>query len=320
MLTYILFAAGFVLLIKGADWLVDGASAVARKMNISEMTIGLTIVSIGTSAPELIVNVIASINGNADIAIGNVFGSNIANVLLILGVTAIVYPMSIRRNTIRTDIPFLLVATLLVGFLANAHIFTYSESLFISRFDGILLIVFFLIFLSYVFKMSGNSHEKADANLNISMPKASLFILAGIICLFLGGKWVVEGAVVLAKLLGLSESFIGLTIVAVGTSLPELVTSVIAARKKNADIAVGNVLGSNVFNLLWILGLSALIEPLAFSWESNFDILVMLGSSVLILLIITLNKRFQISRKAGIIFTMLYAAYIVYLLLRDSNL
>jgi len=318
MIVYILFIIGFILLIKGAEWLVDGSASIARTYKISEMTIGLTIVSIGTSAPELIVNVIASFKGNSDIAIGNIFGSNIANIFLILGVTALIYPVPIRKNTIRTDIPFVLIATLLVGFLANAHITKMADGLFISRLDGVILLVFFLIFLSYVFKMSKENPPDFEVGVKKSTGISVLLVIAGVTCLFFGGKWVVDGAVKIAQLLKLSESFIGLTIVAIGTSLPELVTSVIAARKHNVDIAVGNVIGSNVFNLLWVIGVSAVINPLAFDWSNNFDILVMLFSATLILLVITFNKKFSISKISGGLFVVLYAIYIVYLLLRDK--
>jgi len=319
-MVYLLFIVGFILLVKGAEWLVDGSASVARKYKISDMTIGLTIVSIGTSAPELIVNIIASIKGNSDIAIGNIFGSNIANVLLILGLTAVIYPIPIRKNTIRTDIPFVLVATLLVGFLANAHIFVQKPSLIISRGDGFILLLFFCVFLSYVFQMSKNNPPKFDPIVEKPIKISMLLILVGVASLFFGGKWVVEGAIQIARLFNLSEKFIGLTIVAVGTSLPELVTSVIAARKHNADIAVGNVVGSNVFNLLWVIGISALIHPLEFDWSNNFDILVMLFSSTLIVFVIYFNKKkYHISRWIGGVFVLLYVFYILFLLLRDNG-
>ncbi len=317
-MVYILFIVGFILLVKGAEWLVDGSASLARRYKISEMTIGLTIVSIGTSAPELIVNIIASINGNSDIAIGNIFGSNIANVLLILGITAVIYPIPIRKNTIRTDIPFVLVATLLVGFLANAHIFKATQSLFISRSDGIILLVFFGVFMSYVFQMSKNNPPKFDPINEKTVGISILLIIIGVSCLFFGGKWVVEGAVQIARLLNLSESFIGLTIVAIGTSLPELVTSIIAARKHNVDIAVGNVIGSNVFNLLWVIGISALIRPLEFDWSNNFDILIMLFSSTIIVFVIYFDKKkYHISRWVGGAFVFMYLIYIVSLIMRD---
>jgi len=321
-LVYILFVIGFILLIKGADWLIKGSASLAKRFRVSDMVIGLTVVSIGTSAPELIVNVIASINGNSGIAIGNIFGSNISNVLLILGLTAIVYPIPIRKNTIRTDIPFVLVATLLVGFLANAQIIFWEGAnikteLYFSFWDGLILLLFFGIFLIYAFQINKRTEEIPELSPEAKSPAFSSFlVLIGIACLFFGGKWVVEGAVNIAAVIGLSEGFVGLTIVAVGTSLPELVTSVIAARQKNVDIAVGNIVGSNIFNLLWVIGISAMINPLKFTVLNNVDILVMLFTSILILLVVTLNKRFHITRLSGFIFVGFYLAYIVYLFYR----
>lgn len=322
---YLLFVIGFILLIKGADWLVVGSASVAKHYRISDMFIGLTIVSVGTSAPELIVNVIASLANKSEIAIGNIFGSNISNVLLILGLTAIIYPIPIRRNTIRTDILFVLVATLMVGFLANAKIFVFSvpdnidEELYLTNYDGIMLLLFFILFLSYAFKMNTRSNKCNTGEEVIEMKplnRSYIMIILGVISLFFGGKWVVEGAVELSALIGLSEGFVGLTIIAVGTSLPELVTSIIAASKKNVDIAVGNIIGSNIFNLLWVLGVSALINPLKFYSTHNFDILVMLFSSALIVIVISFNKRISIGRWSGILFVGFYLIYLVYLFYR----
>lgn len=322
---YVLFVIGFVLLIKGAEWLVVGSASVAKHYRISDMFIGLTIVSIGTSAPELVVNVIASIANKSEIAIGNIFGSNISNILLILGLTAIIYPIPIRRNTIRTDIPFVLVATLMVGFLANAKIFVFSapekfkDELYLTNYDGIMLLLFFILFLSYALKMNTRSNKCSTAEEVVDMKpinKSVFFIILGVICLFFGGKWVVAGAVEISAKVGLSEGFVGLTIVAIGTSLPELVTSLIAASKKNVDIAVGNIIGSNIFNLLWVLGVSALINPLKFYSAHNFDILVMLFSSALIVIVISFNKRISIGRWSGILFVGFYLIYLAYLFYR----
>src|SRR5690606_11684784 len=266
MLIYILFAIGFVMLAKGADVLVSGASAIARRFNISEMVVGLTIVSMGTSMPELIVNVLASLKGQPDLAIGNIFGSNVANVLLIIGITAIICPLPLRRSTILSEIPFSLIATLLVGFLANVAIFQNKPTMMITRTEGLVLLFFFLLFMAYIFNIAKtNKDPEIQDSPSMSMPKAVIFVLIGIFALFLGGKWVVDGAVNIAQYFGLSESFIGLTIVAIGTSLRELVTSVLAAYRKNIDIAVGNVIGSNIFNLLWILGITAVVNPIPFN-------------------------------------------------------
>lgn len=318
MLTYILFIIGFALLIKGADFLIKGSSFIAHRYNVSDIVIGLTIVSLGTSLPELIINLFASFQGNAPIAIGNIFGSNVANILLILGLSAIFNPLPLKRNTIYSEIPFALIATLLVGFLANAAFSETKTNLIIDRPDGIILLFFFLLFLIYIYKVARNDsvQPKVDKGENIKMGKAYLFIGIGIIMLFLGGEWVVKGASKIALQFGLSQEFIGLTIVAIGTSLPELVTSVVAAKKKSVDIAVGNVIGSNIFNLLWVLGLSATINPLPFHVINNIDILVMLFSITLILFALAFDGKGRINRFSGFFFVLLYGGYIYYLLIR----
>lgn len=318
MLTYLLFALGFVLLIKGADWLVNGATAIAKKYQISDIVIGLTIVSMGTSMPELIVNILASLSGNAELAVGNVFGSNIANILLILGVAALIYPLPLQRSTVMSEIPFSLMAALLVGFLANAALFDKYQGLIISRTDGGILLFFFALFMFYIFKVAreGGEHEVKETYQEQPMLRAVGLVLLGVFCLFLGGKWTVDGATFIASQLGMSESFIGLTVVAVGTSLPELVTSAVAASRRNTDIAVGNAVGSNIFNLLWILGVSALIHPLPFSVLSNFDILMIIFASTLLILSVSLEKNRAVGRISGVVFLLCYVAYIVFLLQR----
>lgn len=318
MLLYILLIIGFFFLVKGADLLVRGASSIAKYYNISEMVVGLTVVSFGTSMPELIVNIVASFRGNAGIAIGNIFGSNIANVLLILAITAIICPLPLKRNTILSEIPFTLIAALLIGFLANVSLFSQGTDLMITRIEGCIILFFFGLYMMYIFNLS-REQPAAFLQENLkpeSRGKALLNVGIGICGLFLGGKWVVDGAVEISSRIGLSQDFIGLTVVAVGTSLPELVTSVVAARKKNIDIAVGNVIGSNIFNLLWILGLSSLIKPLPFNVIGNFDILVMILSSTLIIMVITFGKKNNISRISGVCFVFFYAAYIAYLFIR----
>ena len=317
MLTYILFVLGFILLIKGADWLVGGASSIAKKYRVSDIVIGLTIVSFGTSMPELIVNILASLNGNAEIAVGNVFGSNIANILLILGVAALIYPLPLKRGTVMSEIPFSLMAALLVGFLANASLFDNPQGLIVSRIDGAILLFFFLLFMLYVFKVAREGGEEAvESYEEKPMKKAVGLILLGVVALFLGGKWTVDGAVLVAGQLGMSESFIGLTVVAIGTSLPELVTSAVAAKRRNTDIAVGNAVGSNIFNILWILGISALVHPLPFNVLSNFDILMIIFASTLLILSVSLEKKKAVGRISGVVFLLCYIAYIVFLLQR----
>ncbi len=318
MLTYILFALGFVLLIKGADWLVSGATAVAKKYQISDMVIGLTIVSMGTSMPELVVNILASLNGSAELAVGNVFGSNVANILLILGVAALIYPLPLQRSTVMSEIPFSLMAALLVGFLANAALFDKYQGLIISRADGGVLLFFFALFMLYIFKVAreDSEHEVKETYQEQPMLRAVGLVLLGMFSLFLGGKWTVDGATAIATQLGMSESFIGLTVVAIGTSLPELVTSAVAASRRNTDIAVGNAVGSNIFNLLWILGISAVIHPLPFNVLSNFDILMIIFASTLLILSVSLEKKRQVGRFSGVVFLLCYVAYVAFLLQR----
>lgn len=335
MLTYILFGIGFVLLIKGADFLVDGASSIAKKNNIPELVIGLTIISFGTSLPELIVNLLASNEGKADIAIGNIFGSNIANILLILGTTALFTRIPIKKSIYFTEIPISLIATLLVGFLANANLFEESKQMGLSREDGAILLTFFFLFMSYIYVISkykntdedkvdeedgivaSNDEDDEDENIEIMENwKAYLCIVGGGVGLFFGGKWVVEGAIEIAKFFEMSEKFIGLTVIAIGTSLPELVTSVVAARKGKADLAVGNVIGSNIFNLLWILGISAVIKPLNFDLVNNSDILMIIFGSTLLFFAVIVGKKPSINRLQGILLISIYFGYLIYLVQR----
>ena len=319
---YVLFILGFILLIKGADFLVEGASSIAKSYNIPELTIGLTIISFGTSMPELIVNVLASFDGSSELAIGNVLGSNIANVLLILGVSALIKPLPIQKSIYFTEIPISLVAILLMGFLANADLFVEVKGLTLSRIDGIILLIFFAIFMIYIYVVSKQKDTEDSGNgagepiLVLPKSRSIIYIFGGVAALFIGGKWVVNGAFEIALLFGLSETFIGLTVVAVGTSLPELVTSAIAARKGQADMAVGNVIGSNIFNIFWILGLSATIRPLPFDVVSNLDILMVVFSSTLMVFAVIIGKRPVIGRFAGFVFVLTYIAYLSYLVMR----
>ena len=320
MLVYILFVVGFVLLIKGADWLVSGSASVAKKYNISDLVIGLTIVSMGTSMPELIVNILAGTSGASEIAIGNVVGSNIANILLILGVAAFIYPLTIKESTVMSQIPFSIIAILLVAFAANAPIFNPDYSLMISRLDGVVFILFFALFMVYIIKLAREGRadmiEEAPDKV-LPMGKSILFILLGMVGLFLGGKWVVDGAIKIAEQFGLSQNLIGLTIVAIGTSLPELVTSAMAAYRKNTDIAVANVIGSNIFNLLWVLGISAMISPMKYDPVVNADIIVLLVATCLIIFsLMTGRAKNQIGKPTGIFFLACYIAYTAFLIYR----
>ena len=318
---YVLFLAGFVFVIKGADFLVEGSSSIAKRFNIPELIIGLTIVSFGTSMPELIVNIMASFNGSSELAIGNIFGSNIANVLLILGVAAIVRPLPIQRSIYFTEIPLSLLATFMVGFLANANLFSTDRQLKLSRFDGGMLLFFFALFMGYIYVVSRSKRQnpagqESDEIKIFSVKKSVLYVVIGMIGLFLGGNWVVEGAIYLADIFGMSETLIGLTVVAIGTSLPELVTSAMAAYKNRADLAVGNAIGSNIFNLLWILGLSAVIRPLPFAIVTNMDILMVIVASTLLIMAVIIGPKPRVDRWEGWVFILTYIAYTTYLIMR----
>ncbi len=315
MLTYILFIIGFALLIKGADLLVDGASSIAKRLKISAIVIGLTIVAFGTSTPELIVNIMASASGNTDIAIGNILGSNIANILLILGISAIIYPLATKRNTVWKEIPLSLLAAIIVGVMANDMLIDSTSFSGLTRIDGIVLIAFFIIFLYYTFGIAKVSGEAVDAEIKQhSYFKSIIYIMIGLIGLTVGGKWIVDGAIKIAELFDVSQSLIGLTIVAVGTSLPELATSAIAAYKKQPDIAIGNIVGSNIFNIFWILGVSSIIRPLPFSVSSRPDILMTIFASLLLFLIMFIGKKHTVERWQGALMIAIYIGYISFLI------
>ena len=315
MLTYFLFLVGFVLLIKGADWLVDGSSSVARKLKISNIVIGLTIVAFGTSAPELIVNIMASIRGNSDIAIGNIVGSNIANILLILGISAIIFPLAVKKGTVFKEIPLSLLAVVALWFMANDVLLDGASANTLGVIDGFIFILFFIIFLYYTFGIS-KSKNKEDKAKEFKTSSSVFLILIGIAALTIGGNWIVEGAIMIAKHLGISEALIGLTIVAIGTSLPELATSAVAAYKKNPDIAIGNVVGSNIFNIFWILGVSALIHPIRFAPIMNFDIYFLVFTTAFLFISMFIGKKHLLERWQGVLFILTYVAYITYLIIR----
>ena len=316
-MTYILFIIGFVLLIKGADMLVDGSVSLAKRYGISAIVIGLTIVAFGTSTPELAVNIMSAIRGSTDIAIGNILGSNIANIFLILGVSAIVAPLTVHRNTIAKEIPFSLLAALVVGFLALDSFFDIRATSVLSRGDGFVLLGFFAIFMYYIFGIAKDAPQdvpESEQPQHLSKKKSYLFIFGGLVLLVVGGKWIVDGAIALAQLVGMNESVIGLTVVAVGTSLPELATSVIAARKGQSDIAIGNVVGSNIFNIFWILGVSAIIAPLPFSLTEISNIVMTGVASILLFAALFVGKKHTLQRWQGVVFVCIYVGYVVLLL------
>lgn len=321
LLSIIMLMGGLVLLIFGSNWLVDGASALARRLKISDIVVGLTIVSIGTSSPELIVNLIASFNGNTDLAIGNVVGSNIFNVLVILGATAVVLPVNVKSNTTWKEIPFSFMAAVVIFFLANDVILNGYPVSEVSRTDGLILLSFFAIFMAYTFALAkGHNYIPEIVHSETTVLKSILLIIAGLVGLFFGGRFLVLGAVDIALYLGMSESVVGLTIVAAGTSLPELFTSVIAAFKKKADIAIGNVVGSNIFNIFLILGVSATIKPLPFNTINNFDVTIMILSSFLMFIFVFTGKGRKIGRFEGGLFVAMYLVYLALLLTGNHDI
>ena len=335
-----LIIAGCAALIKGADWLVEGASALAKKYGVSDIVIGLTVVAFGTSMPEFVVNMVAVGQGSTEIAITNVLGSNIINIFVILGFTALIFPISSQKSTRRFDIPFSLIAALLVlifavynspSWLQIEHIFNMNiadptlsdlgsiqmgqgNGGFISGVGGSILLIFFLIFLWHNFKGIGSAPQ-AESNEEykpMSARRALALIIGGLIGLVVGGEVIVKSATSIAQSLGVSDAIIGLTVVALGTSLPELATSCMAAFKKNCDIALGNVIGSNIFNIFFILGTSACVKALPGYHGLEIDALMAALGSVLVMLFVYLTKKHEIKRWHGAILLLTYAAYLAY--------
>jgi len=319
MLTYVLIIVGFVLLIKGANLLVDGASSIARALKVSDLVIGLTIVAFGTSTPELVVNVFAAVKANAEIAIGNVIGSNILNILIILGLSSLIFPLIVTHGTVWIEIPMTLSAAVLLGLLANDHLLTHGSFQGLSRLDALILLACFAVFSYYVFRISGKQQDNVEASAEtkrIGVRKSILMIILGLAGLFVGAKFVVDGAVALASALGVSQSLIALTIVAAGTSLPELATSIVAAYKKNSDIAVGNIVGSNIFNIFLILGISALIRPIPLQPKSNIDIGVAVFASFALFIVMFTGKKGVLDRWEGLLFVASYVGYLAFLIMQ----
>lgn len=315
MIDILLLIVGFVALIFGADKLVDAASGLAAKFGIPNIVIGLTIVAFGTSAPELVVNVIAAVNDNTEMVLGNVLGSNIFNVLGILGISAIIYPLAVKSNTTWYEIPLSLLAAVVVLVITADVFLGESTQNIISRSDAIVLLLFFTIFLVYNVAVSKNeiSNEKTEVKQQ-KTGTAVFFIFIGLAGLVIGGHLIVQSATSIAQLLGLSERIIGLTIVSIGTSLPELATSIVAVRKKNVDIAIGNVVGSNIFNIFFVLGVSAVITPVVVASVSYVDIAVNIFAGILLFLFVFTGKYRSIDRWEGVVLISLYIGYLVYLI------
>lgn len=306
----LLLIVGFVALIMGANWLVDGATSVGIRAKLSPLIIGLTIVAFGTSLPELIINVFSCIRGSSGLAIGNIVGSNIMNILLILGVAAVIYPIDVSRISIRRDIPAGFVATLLLGLMAND--FFVGNSHTINWIEGLILLAFAGGYL-YLTMVKNESSSGIDiVQYPMKWPKTILFLVIGIVGLYLGGELVSTNAQIIAKAWGMSDAMIGLTVVAVATSLPELVTSVVAAIKKNSGMAIGNVLGSNILNILVVLGISGLITPLQFDTQMNITLLFLVFANLLMFLFVFTGKGRKISRFEGFLMLLAFVGFMVY--------
>lgn len=312
---------GFVLLVKGADFFVEGASSIAKRMHIPTIVIGLTIVAFGTSAPELAVSLSAAIKGSNDIAIGNVVGSNIFNLLVVIGVSAMISPLTVKRSMIKKDYPLSIFAAVLLGVLCLDSVLFHAKETTLGRMDGVILLVCFVFFM-YITVREGlrgrkdakKEHEDEVENMSFPIGKSIVLLVVGLAGIVFGGDLSVEGAKEIARAFGLSEALIGLTIVAIGTSLPELVTSIVAAKKGESDIALGNVVGSNLFNIFFILGCSATILPMHVSGTYIYDIGLLIIVSVLAFIPIAKSKK--VGRVMGGVMTLAYVAYTVYLIMR----
>ncbi len=305
LLEILLLAVGFFMLMKGADWFVEGSAGIAKKMGIPQLVIGLTIVAMGTSAPEAAVSINASLKGNAGIAIGNVLGSNILNILIILGISAVLATMAIQRSTFCYEIPFMIFVTVVLIALG-------MTGEYVTRAEGVILWILFIVYLLYLFRLAKKGAEEEETE-DRPIWKLFIFMVIGGILVVWGSDVTVDSATAIAKVIGLSERFIGLTIVALGTSLPELVTSVVAARKGNADIAIGNIVGSNIFNILFVIGTASIIAPVMYQSVFLVDGIIAVAAGVL--LWVSVAKTKSLRKPWGIIMLLCYAGYLGYLLM-----
>lgn len=323
----ILMMVGFVLLIKGADFLVDGGSNIAKRFHIPELVIGLTIVSIGTSMPELVVSLTSAIEGHSDMSIGNIIGSNISNLLLILGICAIIKGLKFKKETKYFESPFAVLVTVLLFLMANNTL--NGQANLINRIEGIILIVFCIAFIVYNIIMARKGEqfdgieEKEEKTSNMKskwfIPKSIALLILGIVFLKFGGDMVVNNASKLAASFGMSEKLISLTIIAIGTSLPELVTSVIATKKGEVDLAIGNIIGSCIFNIVLIIGVSSVIAPISFSITYNVDFIVLIVATVFLGLFPYIGKRDEMTRSNGMVYLLGYITYMAYLIMVNIN-
>jgi cation:H+ antiporter len=314
IVSMLMLVLGFTVLLLGADRLVKGAASLAKQLNVPQIVIGLTIVALGTSTPELIVNIVAALKGSPDLSYGNIIGSNTFNVFIILGISAMIYPLNIRKATFLKEIPFALLAAIVMLIMVNDHWFDAGAANLLSRGDGFILVGMFGLFLIYAHSLSKQGAEAQPHIKTYPLAACAGFILLGLGGLVLGGNWVVKYALVIAREMGISEKIIGLTIVAAGTSLPELATSAVAAYKKHSDIAIGNIVGSNIFNLLFVMGVTSIIEPPLYSLSFNTDQYAMILSMALLFIFILIPRRHRLERWQGGLLIAVYIAYAVFLL------
>ena len=314
LLHTILLIIGFVVLMKGADFFVDGASGIAENLKVSKMLIGLTIVAFGTSAPEFAVSIKSLISGSGDIVLGNVIGSNILNILLILGVSALFHSLKVKNNTVKKELPITLMITCAFAVLLSDSLFDKNVKNVFTRGDGIVLVLFFGVFLYYLISLTRNKIEDEKKDNTISVPRSIIYTIIGMAGIILGSNFVVDSAVIIAKLMGVSERMISLTIIALGTSLPELITSVTATRKGEYDIAIGNVVGSNIFNVGMVIGIPVtILGGIGVVSFSYLDLIVMISAAILLFMFSF--RDYKISKSEGIIFLVLFVAYYSYVLL-----
>lgn len=327
MFEMLLIIPGVYLLMKGADYFVDSASSLSKKLKVSPIVIGLTVVAFGTSAPELSVNILAALNNNTDIAFGNIIGSNIANILLILGVSASLSKLSVHSNTVWKEIPFSLLAAILVlffslqTFLDNRNLqINFNQNNIIGEITlthGLVLLSMFIVFLYYTFGIAKSSKDDFKDDIKVMpLPRSILIIVLSLIAIIMGGKFTVDSAVTMAKMFGISEALIGLTIVAVGTSLPELITSIVAAKKGETDLAIGNVIGSNIFNLFLILGITSSVKNIPVSTNGLIDILFLLVITIYTFISLIIFEKHKLGRKEGLSLIAIYIFYTIYLIIR----
>jgi len=315
VLSFGLLIVGFVVLILGADWLVSGASGLAKRLNVPDLVIGLTVVAFGTSAPELMVNLMAAFNNESEIALTNILGSNTINTFIILGISALIYPIKSQKSSRQYEIPWSMFAGLIILVMGTECFGLCGGDAIISRLDGVVLLLIFSLFMYYTLKMAKNNTESQDEGfLPMKIWKAVLLIAVGLVALVVGGKVIVINAVSIAQAFGVSQAVIGVTVVALGTSLPELATSAIAAFKKNPDLAIGNVIGSNIFNVFFVLGISAVIHPLPSYSNLWIDASLAALGSLLLLLFVSTNRNKELKRWQGAFFLACYGVYLVWLL------